>query len=585
MEKNTFLAILLSVVVISIGFMIQTTFFMPEESLQVQSAGQKNKDKNSEKEIFPVETTQKEELKNKTSEVISEIDRKDYISKTIKVDTNKFVIIFDTNGGVISSLFLKEHQNEEKNVNMIYTGSRNSGAFGLGFGNNTEFYIKEPFSYSHKEGSKEFIFERKFRLKNQDGSLTRPFLLKKTYVFYPDEYMFELKIEIINSVSTILPLNDNGIAYTLFTAPQIGPEFKKLDGRNEYRRYYYLSGDKKSKVKLKNNRAERKEQVKWTAIAGKYFTLIGIPCSATSKIFWADGPRENLQNSSEMFYLRSAPQGSKVEDIYRFYMGPKNNRELGRYNLSNDNVFNYSDMYLDKVIDTSSWLGWLEAILKFILEIFHKIIPNFGIDIILMTILIKVIFFPITHKSYESTGKMQAIQPQIKELQEKYKKDPTKLNKEMANLYKKEGVNPMGGCLPLLIQMPIFFALYGLLNKYFDLRGAVFIPGWINDLSSPESVWNFGKFTIPILGWNDLRVLPIVYLGTQLIMTKFTQSPAGGGQSAMQTKMLTLGMPIMFFFILYDMPSGLLIYWIFSNILTAMQQAYISWKRKKEVRR
>jgi YidC/Oxa1 family membrane protein insertase len=178
---------------------------------------------------------------------------------------------------------------------------------------------------------------------------------------------------------------------------------------------------------------------------------------------------------------------------------------------------------------------------------------------------------------------MQSIQPKIKEIQAKYKNDPNKLNKETAALYKAEGVNPMGGCLPLVIQMPIFFALYGLLNKYFDLRGAVFIPGWITDLSAPESILNFGNFTLPLLGWNDLRLLPLLYLGTQLLMSKFTQAPGGGGgQSAMQTKMLTLGMPIMFFFILYDMPSGLLIYWTFSNILTAAQQAYISQKNKKK---
>lgn len=140
----------------------------------------------------------------------------------------------------------------------------------------------------------------------------------------------------------------------------------------------------------------------------------------------------------------------------------------------------------------------------------------------------------------------------------------------------------MGGCLPMLIQMPIFFALYGLLNKYFDLRGAVFIDGWINDLSAPESVWNFAPFRIPILGWSNLRLLPFLYLGTQLLMSKFTQAPSGGGQNAMQTKMLTLGMPIMFFFILYDMPSGLLLYWTVTNILTATQQAYISSRKKKK---
>ena len=461
-------------------------------------------------------------------------------------------------------------------------GDTDLGSFGIAFGDNIDSYRTESYDYKHESGSDEYSFVRNYKVKLSDGSLSEPFQIKKSYIFFPGEYMFEVRVELINSVNSSIPLNYSGTAYTLGTGPQIGPDFKKLDGRNEYRKYFSLSGDKRNQEKLKNNTASVSEQIKWAAVAGKYFALIGIPGSGISSVKWSNAPTEDIEEASRMFFVRSTTRSSRVEDVYRFYVGPKNNKELGRYNNSTDNSFGFSDMYMDKAVDSSSWLGWLEAILKFFLKLFYGLIPNYGVAIILLTILIKVIFFPITHKSYESTGKMQAIQPKIKELQDKYKNDPNKLNKEMADLYKSEGVNPMGGCLPLVIQMPIFFALYGLLNKYFDLRGATFIPGWITDLSAPESILNFGNFTLPLLGWNDLRLLPILYLGTQLLMSKFTQAPSGGGQSAAQTKMLTLGMPIMFFFILYDMPAGLLIYWTFSNILTAAQQAYISSKRKKE---
>ena len=136
----------------------------------------------------------------------------------------------------------------------------------------------------------------------------------------------------------------------------------------------------------------------------------------------------------------------------------------------------------------------------------------------------------------------------------------------------------MGGCLPLLIQFPIFIALYGLLNKHFELRGAVFLSGWITDLSQPESIFNFAPFKIPILGWSDLRLLPFIYIGTQLLSSKIMQTDASANPSM---KMMTYMMPIVFFFILYDMPSGLIIYWTITNLITVLQQLYSNRKLAK----
>jgi len=583
MDKNTFLAIILSVIVISVGFVIQTTYFMPEEEIvETTENTAVQPEAASSEETVQSSLTSAPESSGPADDVEFDLGDENYVSRSFEVETDKFLITFNTDGAIITSMKLKEHMNGKNPVDMIQSGDTDLGSFGISLGDNTDSYLKEAYDYSHASGTDEYVFTRNYRVKMSDGSLSQPFQIKKTYKFYPDNYMFEINVELISSSNSSIPLNYNGQAYTLFAGPQIGPKFAKLDGRNEYRKYYSLSGDKRQEHKPKKGTSETTAQIKWAAVVGKYFTMIGVPGSGTSEVIWSNAQRNGIDETSEMFFIRASTKSTRIDDVYRFYVGPKNNRNLAGYNNSGDNPFGYSDMYMDKAIDSSSWLGWLEFILKFFMETFYKLIPNYGVAIILLTILVKVIFFPITHKSYESTGKMQSIQPKIKELQDKYKNDPNKLNKEMAALYKTEGVNPMGGCLPLLIQMPIFFALYGLLNKYFDLRGAVFIPGWINDLSAPESILNFGNFTLPILGWNDLRLLPILYLGTQLLMSKFTQAPSGGGQSAMQTKMLTLGMPIMFFFILYDMPSGLLIYWTFSNILTAAQQAYISYRKKQK---
>jgi YidC/Oxa1 family membrane protein insertase len=127
----------------------------------------------------------------------------------------------------------------------------------------------------------------------------------------------------------------------------------------------------------------------------------------------------------------------------------------------------------------------------------------------------------------------------------------------------------------MLLQLPIFFAMYNLFNSHFDLRGAMFIPRWIPDLSLPESIWVFpGGFRLPFLGWTALRLLPFIYVGSQLLYGKVTQTPDQQGNP--QMKMMLYVMPLVFFFILYDVPSGLLIYWIFSNLLTLVQQVVMN---------
>jgi YidC/Oxa1 family membrane protein insertase len=172
---------------------------------------------------------------------------------------------------------------------------------------------------------------------------------------------------------------------------------------------------------------------------------------------------------------------------------------------------------------------------------------------------------------------MQALNPKITAIREKYKDNSQRMNQEIAALYKKEKVNPLGGCLPILLQMPIFISFYGVLTKHFALRGQPFV-WWINDLSEPDSVLSFGDFTVPLLGWNDLRLLPILFVGTQILSSKFMQSPQSTGSSNM--KLMSTLMPVFFFFILYNAPSGLLLYWIMTNVLTAGQQYVVNKYRK-----
>jgi YidC/Oxa1 family membrane protein insertase len=311
----------------------------------------------------------------------------------------------------------------------------------------------------------------------------------------------------------------------------------------------------------------------WAAIAGKYFTFIALPDNVPVSYTFSTQAEPGLSDASRLFMTRPALSGSKTIDTYRFYIGPKNQNELAIYETAN-NKLGLQGTRINAVAATSGFWAPLETVLKWILQFFYNLIPNWGVAIILLTLFVKIVFFPLTKKSSETTLKMQAMAPKIKEIQEKYKENPQKLNAEMAAMYKKEGASPLSGCLPMLLQLPIFLAMYNLFNNHFDLRGAMFIPGWIPDLSLPESVWNFAPVQLPILGWSDIRLLPFIYVGSQLLYGKITQTPDQKGNT--QMKMMLYVMPIMFFFILYNVPSGLLVYWIMSNVLTLVQQLIIN---------
>ena len=323
-----------------------------------------------------------------------------------------------------------------------------------------------------------------------------------------------------------------------------------------------------------------KDQPSWIALSGKYFSLIAIPdlSSFTTMISTSQDPILFLTDSITL--SRPAIKASKQTDTYYFYFGPKTNSELSKYDYADRNAFQQKGLNLEQAAESSGILGWLETIIKFFLNFFFKLVPNYGVAIILVTILVKALLFPLTKNGSVSAARMQELQPKMKELQAKYKGNPQKLNQEMAEFYKKEGYNPMSGCLPLIIQFPIFIAMYSLFNNHFDLRGALFIPGWIPDLSQPEAILSFPMINLMIWKIDAIRALPIIYVVSQLLYGKYTQMTSPG-QSATQMKMMMYGMPIMFFFILYNTPSGLLLYWIVSNVLSIGQQIVINDILKK----
>jgi len=529
--------------------------------------------------LTPLETQQPASPKETTSPqapVITETakDNDPVYEERITIQTDLLTVVLSNIGGDAVSWKLKDHKDNKDSdepVNMILSGDKEGRAFTIAFG---DLKAQPLTSFFHVNRISEYTVEfyRDFLIPNSD---TAKFRLTKRYDFKPRDYMFELTVSLDGGYS-VPGFNFGGNAYTLSFGPQIGPRFKKLDNRYDYRQYITLN-DGKRKMEKANDTAVISSNPKWAAINGKYFSFIAVPLLPQYQLNFSDRPEAGIASASRLNIIRPIINNPRTDDVYRFYLGPKNQEVLNAYNTGN-NGFGLIDMQFIEIVNTGgirSILSPLEKLLKWLLLIFYRLIPNYGIAIILLTLTVKMIFFPLTKKSSEATLRMQALAPKIKELQTKYKDNPQKMNAEMMELYKKEGYNPLSGCLPMLLQIPLFLAMYYLFDSHFDMRGAMFIPGWIPDLSVPESILDFPTgFKLPLLGWTSLRLLPFVYVGSQLLYGKVTQTPDQKGNT--QMKMMLYVMPIVFFFILYDVPSGLLIYWIFSNLLTLVQQLVIN---------
>ena len=246
-------------------------------------------------------------------------------------------------------------------------------------------------------------------------------------------------------------------------------------------------------------------------------------------------------------------QGETFERGYTFFVGPKKLSLLQSFGNK-----------LDDVMDFGMW-SWFCKLLVPTLNGFYRVIPNYGIAIILLTFLVRLIFWPLTRKSTEGMKKMQEIQPIIKELQKKFKDNPQKLQQETFAVYREHKVNPLSSCLPMLIQIPVFIALFYVLRNSVELRYAPFL--WIADLSEPENL--FAK-VLPI----PLNILPILMAVTMALQSYLT--PSAGDPR--QQRMMMVMMPLMMLFMFYSFPAALSLYWTVSQILAIVQMWMIHRK-------
>lgn len=342
---------------------------------------------------------------------------------------------------------------------------------------------------------------------------------------------------------------------------------------------------------------DNRANLAWVGSKNRFFTaLMTAPATAlvdsngAARILFAGDPadiptapdiQENLKYQPSITTVHGAVPGFEEASLivapgvveagkthkasYLLYAGPAVDSFMEKADPRLQGVVSYTISYLDFIS------RWLVQLLTFL----DGILGNYGLAIIAVTVIIKVLLHPLNRKSFVSMTKMSKLAPMMKEIQQKYAGDRVKMQQEMSRFYKEHGVSMAGGCLPVFLQLPIFFALYGAFSQSFAMRHAAFIPGWILDLSKPDSVYDLG-WNIPLLNSSQISLLPILYLGLQFIQMSLQPKPSDP-QQAQQQKIMKF-MPLIFVFIFYSMPAGLVLYFTISALCGVAENW---WMRKR----
>ena len=572
MDKNTILAIgIIFVIVLAFQFLFIRPRLQQRQELEQQQQEVVFEEREIEEESNVREKEAEESETVKEEMILPEGAPEE---KIVSIETENYLIDISSYGGVITSFRLKNYlDSNDAPVELVESEEGDILPFEVFFDRlgdvstgNREMYHVEMISDTA------FTFYRDFQ--DENGN---PFRFSKSYFFEDNEYVFDLKIKVTSLGGDDLFLNNDNVAYTLAWGPVLGPISLVKNRYNITTQGYHESG-KFHKVlrgaggcslrRSESKYIEISRVVNWIGVVNRYF-FIGVIPDQKNYIFSFD-----QRNQGKYSFGISHPyfRGYEFEDVYKIYTGPKERALLKKYGNDLESV------------KTARLLKPIVIFLELMIKFFYRFTNNYGVSIILMTMVIKVILHPLTRKSFQSMRRMSALQPKITEIKEKYKNNPQQVNKETQALYKKEKVNPMGGCLPMILQMPIFYALYSLLSGMVELRNESFL--WIKDLSLPDTVATV-KMAVPLLGYRiaeqgftDINILPFIMTGTTLLQSKLTT----GGQTAQQGKMMTYMFPLMFFFIFWNMPSGLVLYWTIQNILTIGQQYYIDYRLKKKAK-
>lgn len=291
----------------------------------------------------------------------------------------------------------------------------------------------------------------------------------------------------------------------------------------------------------------------WLAFSGPYFLSALAVDEAEAPRLWLKLRRGEEIEQTVLVPMRA--RGTKLN--VTAYLGPKDIDTLEA-----------AGHQLGRAVDLG-WFGFIAVPLLHVMQFSHRFTGNYGFDIILLTLLVKILFIPLTNSSFRSMRELQRLQPEMMRIREKYKDDPQQLNKEIMELYRRHRVNPLGGCLPMLLQLPVFIGLYSALTHAVELRHAPFIL-WINDLSAPDRL---GSMPIPFVEPPGVPVLTL-FMGASMFWQTW-MTPSTGDPAQRQVMLI---MPLLFTFMFMNFPSGLTLYWLLNNLLTIAQQYYMTRK-------
>jgi YidC/Oxa1 family membrane protein insertase len=470
--------------------------------------------------------------------------------RIIAIETDLYsALISNKNGGSITSFILKNYKaTDSTSVQLVDNFNRNNLLFSAISIEGSPLILNNYWSF---DGNLSY----ELGIDSEPRSLTfkttvNGQVIYKSLTFKPDSY----EIAVSFDLSNIREFISQGV-YELSWNGGLPSTEKNLKDELFYYKAYVYQGDELSDEKLRagNSLSESyRGRTNWVATRNKYFISALIPLETAiragiSGSYDADVPQFNI----------AVTQQINSSNSFDLYLGPLEYGHIASLGVDLERAMSMGWSFIRPISR-----GVLAALVAM-----HKYIPNYGVVLIIFSILIKIVVYPLTRKSYQSMRAMSTLQPKLQALKEKYAKEPQKLNQATMKLYKDEGVNPMGGCLPILIQMPLLFALFQVFRSTIELRGAPFVL-WITDLSAPDTLFEIGSFPV--------NILPLVMAASMFIQQKLTPTTATAGQQ----KSMMYMMNIFFVFIFYRLPSGLNLYYTLFNILTILQQKYLTPHQK-----
>ncbi|MBP0600392.1 membrane protein insertase YidC [Herbaspirillum sp. LeCh32-8] len=473
--------------------------------------------------------------------------------ETITITTDVVKADFDTVGGELKRLELLNQRDvvdPSKNLVLFDSGAGHvylaeTGLTGGTFPNHKSLFTAKPGARTLDNGN-----EVQLVLEADQGGVK----LTKTFTFTRGSYLIDVKHTVTNGTaaainpSLYLQLLRDGNKpggeshfYSTFTGPAVYTESNKFE--------------KMTFEKIAEGKAEHAKQADngWIALVQHYFVSAFVPPQGKTRSIVTEQVKPNLFSVASIIPMGEVAAGASVTMDAKLYSGPQESKVLESVAPGLELVKDY---------------GWLTLIAKpifWLMTHIHAIVGNWGWTIILLTVLIKLIFFPLSAASYRSMAKMKAVAPRMQAIRERHKGDPQAMNREMMAMYKTEKINPLGGCLPIAIQIPVFISLYWVLLASVEMRGAPWL-GWIHDLTAPDTL--FG--TIPYFNM-PVGLLPIIMAGSMFLQTKLNPTPP----DPVQAKVMMF-MPLVFSFMFFFFPSGLVLYWVTNNILSIAQQWVIT---------